>query len=291
MTDIVIIKRKGNGNNKIIKQDKTTVKIIKQIQNPIPKPVFELPECSVLLPVFNNKDDILEAIYSVINQTFIKWELIVIDDCSTDGTYDVVNEFINNNPEYNIRLYKNHVNQGTYISLNEGLKRAKGKYIARIDSDDTMVKNMLEEHLRVLYNNRHYIASQSQYIREGCEKKFGEITLVYNKKVIDEIGYYDSVRFGADTEFMMRLKRRYGNPKIIKIDKVLYHAKQREQSLTTSNQTGIEGEGAIIRKQYRSNYIEWHRKNKLYIPYPLTNRPFEVPEKMLPDRKKQIDNA
>jgi glycosyltransferase involved in cell wall biosynthesis len=249
------------------------------------KQISNKPECTILLPVYNNKDDILNAINSVINQTFKNWELIIIDDCSTDGTYDVVDNFIRNNTMYNIRLIKNEKNQGTYVSLNEGLRIAKGEYIARIDSDDVYAKNMLDEHIKILNNHNNIIATQSQYVREGEEKKYGEITIVYRKRVINEIGYYDSVRFGADTEFMTRLKKKYGNPKIHRIDKVLYYAKQRPHSLTTSNATGINGEGGELRKIYLQNYTHWHKQCRFYIPYPLETRPFYAPERMLPDRK------
>lgn len=49
---------------------------------------------SILLPVYNNKEDIISAIQSVINQTYTDWELIIVDDCSIDGTYELVKDFV-----------------------------------------------------------------------------------------------------------------------------------------------------------------------------------------------------
>lgn len=279
---LVLIKGGRNKRgNKPIKHNENII-LIKQTSY-LPIQIGEIPECTILLPVYNNRDDVMNAITSVINQTFKNWELIIIDDCSTDGTNDSITHFLNNS-QYNITLIRNPVNQGTYVSLNEGLKIARGKYIARIDSDDVMNKRMLEEHIKILHNS-NCVASQSKYIREGGEKRYGEITFVYKRNIINKLGYYDSVRFGADSEFITRVKRIYGKARIFKIDKVLYYAKQRNQSLTTSALTGLYGEGGLIRKEYADNYLLWHETGHLYMPYPLTNRPFPVSDKMLPNRR------
>jgi len=245
--------------------------------------IISNPLCSVLLPVFNNKNDIINAINSVKNQSFKDLELIIIDDCSNDGTCDIIKKYIKNNPLFKIKLLINKKNSGTYVSLNEGLKKAKGKYIARIDSDDIMASNMLDEHIRVLESSSHYIASQSKFIREGSIGRYGEISLVYRKEIILKIGYYDSVRFGADSEFLLRLKKVYGTPRIFYINKILYFAKNRMSSLTTSSNTGFRGEGASIRKQYFNSYSKWHKSCRFpFMKYPHINRPFQVNINMMP---------
>ena len=231
---------------------------------------------SILLPVYNNSADVLNAIRSVINQTISNWELIIIDDCSTDNTYELLSKFVNENPNLKIVLLRNTKNIGLFPSLNEGLLKSNGKYIARIDSDDIFANNILEVHLQFFNENNSYLVTRSKYLREGREPKFGNITMIYNKQIIDKIGYYDSVRFAADDEFSERVGKYY---KIIHIDKLLYFAKLRENSLTTSKITG----NRKIRIRYVKDYKNWHKKYKNnYMPYPLLKRPFEVDPIMLP---------
>ena len=104
----------------------------------------------------------------------------------------------------------------------------------------------------------------------------GEITLFYRRKIIDEIGFYDSVRFGADSEFVERICKKY---KVGTLNSLTYLAKTRQNSLTTSAVTGNNS----VRIGYIHRYRNWHNKTEqLYMPYPLINRPFGVDNVMLP---------
>lgn len=90
------------------------------------------PTISVLMPVYNCKPYIAEAVNSILSQTFEDFEFIIIDDASTDGTV----EFIETFKDPRIQLIRKPHNSGYTNSLNMGLKIAKGKYIARMDGDD-----------------------------------------------------------------------------------------------------------------------------------------------------------
>ena len=231
---------------------------------------------SILLPVYNNKDDILNAIQSIIDQTFSDWELIIVDDCSTDGTDKIIVDFISG--KNNIFYQKNDVNIGIYSSLNNALLKATGKYICRIDSDDTVDKLYLESNVVILDKKPKYVAVRSLSKREGYNVKYGEITTFYRKSIIEEIGYYDSVRFAADSEFSERIIAKYGRKKIYLLNKLMYFAKLRPGSLTTSKTTSSK----IIRNKYVTAYRNWHSTQNLYMPYSLITRPYEVDEIMLP---------
>jgi glycosyltransferase involved in cell wall biosynthesis len=236
------------------------------------------PKVSVLLPVYNNKDDILNAIESVINQIYTNWELIIIDDYSTENVYDLLNIKYNNNNK--IKLIRNKKNVGTYCSLNNGLLISNGKYICRIDSDDTIDPNFINDQVIFLENNKQFIATKNKAIRDNGNKCSGEVTLFYRTDIIYEIGFYDSVRFGGDGEFYDRVKQYYGTIK--EFDKVVYYAKSRCNSLTTSKLTGLKG-GKHIRYDYIYKYQKWHHNNKnIYMDYPLSKRPFKVNRLMLP---------
>jgi len=234
---------------------------------------------SVLIAVYNNKEDIINAIQSVESQTFDDWELIMVDDYSTDGTYDVVKEYVIDKPK--IRLYKNEANYGTYVSFNNALIHARGEYVCVLGSDDAFTPDNLESNVNILDANENMIACRAKYCRNGPKPvtRFGEVTLFYRRKIIDEIGYYDSVRFAADTEFIERVVKKYGKHKIYVLDKITYHAKTRANSLTTSKKTGDRR----IRSDYTHNFRTWqYTTPHLYMPFPLVERPFPVHPIMLP---------
>lgn len=87
---------------------------------------------SIIMPSYNTGKFIKETINSVIAQTYSNWELIIVDDCSTDNTDEIVKS-INDN---RIIYLKNETNSGAAISRNKALREAKGRWIAFLDSDD-----------------------------------------------------------------------------------------------------------------------------------------------------------
>lgn len=238
-----------------------------------------MSKVTVLLPVYNNKEDILEAIKSIINQTYKNWQLIIIDDNSTDGTNELVSKYIKN--KNNIIMIKNNVNRGTYISLNEGLKIASGDYITVIGSDDRFAATKLERQVLILDKRKHVVCVNTMYRRNNLSAIHGDSTIMYRKSIINVIGYYDSVRFGADSEFFERIKKVYHMSAIVMLSEILYFAKIRKKSLTRSNITGIN-HGASIRLRYVCQYRLWHKKTlKPYMNYPLTVRPFAIDSIMI----------
>lgn len=238
---------------------------------------------SVIIPLYNNKDDIITAIESVQSQTFEDWELIVVDDCSTDGSYETVCEYILDFD--NIKIIRMVKNSGCYICMNEGLNMAEGDYIVRLDSDDQFHKNKLEKQVHILNTNSSLVGTNHYFQRgNNVVGRGGLVTLMYRKDVIDKIGYYDSVRFQADVEFCDRIYKVFGRNMIKTLNEVLYFAKRRENSLTTSKFTGLTGVGKLLREQYTNNYKKWHNNtnnDNLYLAYPLSERPFSVDERML----------
>lgn len=107
------------------------------------------PMISVVLPVYNEVKFIGECIESILNQTCRDFELIIINDASTDGSVEIINNF----PDPRIVLIHNNNNLGIARSLNRGFKKAKGKFIARIDANDVAVKDRLEKQKKYLVKN------------------------------------------------------------------------------------------------------------------------------------------
>ncbi|MFD0834726.1 glycosyltransferase family 2 protein [Mariniflexile aquimaris] len=109
------------------------------------------PLVSIITPMFNSEAFISETINSVVNQTYQNWELLLIDDGSTDRTLELANKFIIENSK--IKLFKNALNQGAALSRNRGIESAQGDYIAFLDADDLWKPNKLETQIAFMQSN------------------------------------------------------------------------------------------------------------------------------------------
>lgn len=106
---------------------------------------------SIIMPSYNTAPYIKETIQSVLDQTYTNWELIIVDDCSTDNTEEVL-ATINDS---RIRYFKNEKNSGAAVSRNKALREAKGQWIAFLDSDDLWMPEKLEKQINFMKKNRY----------------------------------------------------------------------------------------------------------------------------------------
>ena len=123
---------------------------------------------SIIMPTYKCKHFIAESIKSVQQQTYPNWELIIVDDCSKDGTEEIVQGFINEDPR--IRLFLNPSNQGAAVSRNYALRNARGRWIAFLDSDDLWEPNKLFYQIRFMEENQ-YVFSYHEYIEIDEDSK------------------------------------------------------------------------------------------------------------------------
>jgi len=112
-----------------------------------------MPKVSVVMPCYNEEKNIEKAIKSILKQSFQDYELIIVDDCSTDNSVEIIKRFDSNK----IRIIKKDKNTGVSDSLNIGIKQSKSDIIARMDADDISLKKRLEEQYNFLKNNSDYI--------------------------------------------------------------------------------------------------------------------------------------
>lgn len=105
---------------------------------------------SIIMPSYNTANYIAASIQSVLDQTYQNWELLLVDDCSTDDTDAVVAPFLT---DARIRYLKNEQNSGAAISRNRALREAKGRWIAFLDSDDTWEPEKLSRQLSFMKEN------------------------------------------------------------------------------------------------------------------------------------------
>lgn len=113
---------------------------------------------SIIMPSFNTASYIKESVQSVINQTYTNWELIIVDDCSTDNTDEILAQIEDNR----IRYLKNERNSGAAVCRNKALREAKGQWIAFLDSDDLWMPQKLEKQIRFMEWN-DYAFSYTNY--------------------------------------------------------------------------------------------------------------------------------
>lgn len=106
---------------------------------------------SIIMGIYNCADTLGEAIDSILNQTFTDWEFIICDDGSQDRTYDIAMGYAQQYPD-KFLLLKNEQNMGLNATLNRCLRHATGKYIARMDGDDTCDPTRFAVELEVLEN-------------------------------------------------------------------------------------------------------------------------------------------
>lgn len=156
--------------------------------------------------MFNSEEFISESINSVMNQSYHNWELLLIDDCSTDKTIEIVNQYIVENNK--IKLFKSELNQGAALSRNRGIKAAQGDYIAFLDADDLWKPNKLEIQIAFMETNQCDVCFSSyeqidekgkplnkliQALPELTYQKYlksnyiGNLTGIYNAKTLGKI--------------------------------------------------------------------------------------------------------
>jgi len=187
-----------------------------------------MPIVSIIMPTFNSKDFVCQAVDSVINQSFKDWELLIIDDASSDGTAELVNQCYAE--ERRVILRKLSSNMGAAAARNIGIKAAKGRFIAFLDSDDFWYKNKLSIQMETFSKtDACLIYSSYQATRENdgftqlvtapehivykdllLGNPVGCLTAVFDTKKTGKV-YMPEIRMRQDWGLWMRLLRNGGH--------------------------------------------------------------------------------
>ncbi|BCB05758.1 glycosyltransferase family 2 protein [Bacillus sp. KH172YL63] len=141
------------------------------------------PFVSIITPTYNSEAYIKGTIDSVKNQTHQNWELIIVDDCSTDRTRDILNQEVDSDER--IKVFFLESNSGAAVARNTAMKKAKGPYIAFLDADDQWLPKKLEKQIQFMEDN-HYAFTFTQYsIMDQSGKDTGKII-----EIPEEIDYH-----------------------------------------------------------------------------------------------------
>lgn len=156
---------------------------------------------SIIMPSYNTGRFIRDSIESVIAQTYTNWELIIVDDCSTDNTDDIVSTYLS---DKRIKYLKNERNSGAAISRNYALREAKGKWIAFLDSDDTWHSQKLEKQIAFMLENDYkftYTDYKMQLNGEWLPYIYYGPSVV-NKRKMKDYCYISTITVMYDREYV-----------------------------------------------------------------------------------------
>ncbi|MFW6016698.1 MAG: glycosyltransferase family 2 protein [bacterium] len=209
---------------------------------------------SIITPLYNSKEFIEETIQSVLNQSYREWEMIIVDDCSTDDSVQIVQEFIKKDDR--IKLIQLNENSGTAIARNKGIKNAKGRYIAFLDSDDLWHPEKIKKQINFMNNNNYAFTftNYQQISSEGkingkcinAPKKLNYQEALYSNYIGCLTAIYDVKQLGKVYMPLLRKRQDYGLwLKILKkinygfgLDQCLAYYRVRKNSIS-SNKIGL----------------------------------------------------
>jgi len=140
---------------------------------------------SVIMPAYNSEKYIVDAIESVLNQTYPDFELIVIDDGSKDRTFEIITFY--SQKDSRVKVLQNDKNSGVSLTRNRGISLAKGEWIAFLDSDDIWAKEKLEKQIKCVHTqNADFVFTGVSYIDE-TGKPYNGIFEVPSKVSFEEL--------------------------------------------------------------------------------------------------------
>lgn len=226
------------------------------------------PEVSVIMPVYNMESYLKEAVGSILQQSFENFELIVVDDSSTDRSWDVLCTY------YDSRLVclRNIENIGNYPSRNKGMRVAKGKYICVMDADDIAFPDRIEKQFEYMELHPAVLACGSQFICIGMgntypkplkyqdiqlqllkDNRFLHPSLFIRTAVLKELGGYDErYRYSSDYDLACRLALR---GEIVNMPDVLMQYRIHNTQISSAYRLAQKQYAREIRQKYQLEMI------------------------------------
>lgn len=228
---------------------------------------------SIITPLYNSGLYITEAYKSVINQTYTNWEWIIVDDKSTDNSFEIVNKLAEN--ESRIIIGQNPVNSGSGVTRNKAIEMAKGSIIAFLDSDDTWHPEKLERHVSYMNENDAAFSHTSYgYIDENGNKikntfhvsakpvsyhdllkrtEISCLTAMYNA---GKIGKFYMSEHKRKQDYALWLSILKSGVNSYGLDEELAYYRQRKGSATNAKHKLILKHFSFLRETQQMNYLQ-----------------------------------
>lgn len=221
------------------------------------------PLVSVLMGVYNEKKHLTQAIESILTQTYDDFELLIVDDASTDNSPDIVRSY----EDPRITLLENETNQGLTASLNRALEHAEGEFVARQDADDVSEPDRFERQVGFLERNKSVdVVGTGAYLIDGngtvldkrvgyCNPTFEDFmdkghlvhgSVMARRSTLEAVGGYDEFfRYGQDQELWLRLTDQ--GCKIANIPQPLYRHRIHDEGVYFSRKDESAMYGIVAR--------------------------------------------
>ena len=250
---------------------------MKKVRKDFSEQLENSPLISIILPTFNREKTVVKAIHSILEQTYTNFELIIVDDHSTDQTKGVIRKL----KDKRILLVCNETNRGPSISRNIGVTYATSNILAFHDSDDIWHKDKLEKQIEYWKNKSESIMVYSRYLYNTDERTFeipehslereylegdiflsllsgnkvGTPTMLMRKEYFEKVGGFDSeLKALEDWDLAIKIAR---EGKIGFVDECLVTAYGKEEGVNSNIENLIDAQIAII-KNYCSNEENLH---------------------------------
>lgn len=270
------------------------------------------PLISVVLPTYNGERYIKESIESILKQTYMDWELIIVDDCSTDNTLDIIRQYEKSDDR--IHIIHNKINQKLPAALNIGFKATKGEFLTWTSDDNVYHEKALDVMKRELEQNSNIYMVCAEMINidedgtetgvvglnEGSELFFNNIIgacFLYRREVLQDIGEYDTELFLVeDYDYWLRIAECYGEIK--RIFEPLYFYRRHKQSLSQTKTEVIARQKLKLRDKHIEILVDKFRNDasmicRLYFDYmerggdvsKIEKRVFRILPNLRPDKQ------
>lgn len=243
---------------------------------------------SIIMPVYNVEKYIKNTILCIQKQTYENWELIMVDDNSSDSSCKIIQQFIDNDSR--IKLIRSKENRGAAVSRNIGIKQAKGRYLSFLDSDDLWKENKLTKQLEFMEKNNYsftftsyqlvnedgtlmnkvvHVPPTIDYKKALANHIISIITVIIDREKIPEVIMPD-IRHGQDTAAWLKILKdgqtAYG------LDEVLSFYRQVPTSISSSPLRRVTRTWDIYRKAEKFNVLKSAYLTILHFIYVINKR-------------------
>lgn len=187
------------------------------------------PRVSIVLPTYNRLGFLRRSIESVMRQSFMDWELVIVDDASTDGTKEFLDDLAKQDPRVRVIHHASNESPDISANLNEGMDAARGIYIARLDDDDYWIDDaklekqtaFLDAHPNCMVVgggviivdaegrelSRYFKQESDEDIRKNAlfSSPFSHTTVMFRKDVAQSVGGYGYAKYAEDWDLWLKL--------------------------------------------------------------------------------------
>lgn len=233
------------------------------------------------MSVYNSEKYLVEAIESILNQTYTNFEFIIVNDGSIDSSLDIIQEYMKKDERI---VLISRDNKGLPHSLNEGIEKAKGKYIARMDADDISLSTRFEEQVKFMEDNKIDVCGSYvqifgssrttiwEYPKTHNEIEFTLIsmtsfahpTVMMKKEIFNNVKYSD---YKTAQDYKLWTDIVLAGYKCANIDKVLLNYRMHDGQVTSQKR--------VLQKQYTYEISKFFIENSKFKTYPQISKLFE----------------